>query len=206
MDVNVNEEDELKVCIEKEKQAFQEYVEEAKKEINNELKSAKQALGTYASGQRQRIEDSVNGQLKKVLYDETENKFHNELVNLIDALVENSFMKAMGIEFEFKYPGRYRYHPRTEGQDNFKQVITGAVSYVLKNETDVHEINENIVKEKLKQYVGLDKNQVKMVSFAEKIIDVIKSKLSDSIGDVTSAKIVEMLSWEMKAQRDRDRY
>lgn len=206
MDVNVNEEDKLKVCIEKEKQAFQKYVEEAKKEINDELRHAKQVLGGYAVNQKQRIDDAVNRQLKQVLYDETENKFHDELVSLIDALVENSFMKALGIDFKFKYPGRYIYHPRTEGMDNLQKAIEKAIADVIKNKTDVYKINESIVKEKLKQYEGLDAYQVKMVSFAGKIIDVIKSKLSDSIGDATSAKIVEMLSWEMKARRDRERY
>ena len=50
----------------------------------------------------------------------------------------------------------------------------------------------------------MNEYQVKMLTFAEKMVDVLKTKLGESIGDAASAKIVEMISWEMKAQRDNN--
>ena len=82
--------------------------------------------------------------------------------------------------------------------------IEEATRKVIDEKIDLKKIAKEVAGEKLKEYSGMNEYQVKMLTFAEKMVDVLKAKLGDSIGDAASAKIVEMLSWEMKAQRDNN--
>ena len=82
--------------------------------------------------------------------------------------------------------------------------VVNVINYELKDGGLVNYAIHRAAGPELKEYSGMNEYQVKMLTFAEKMVDVLKAKLGDSIGDAASAKIVEMLSWEMKAQRDNN--
>ena len=151
-----------------------------------------------------RIEDIARKELQKCVFGDGDEKNKEMLENIIETIVNTKIDKALGINVEAIGVNRYVIHREVSGSDNLRYAIEEATRKVIDEKIDLKKIAKEVAGEKLKEYSGMNEYQVKMLTFAEKMVDVLKAKLGDSIGDAASAKIVEMLSWEMKAQRDNN--
>ena len=197
MDIDVNQDEHIQVSLQKE---FDKIKEDLKKVVE---KYKEQLQGIKGNAVR-RIEDIARKELQKCVFGDGDEKNKEMLENIIETIVNTKIDKALGINVEAIGVNRYVIHREVSGSDNLRYAIEEATRKVIDEKIDLKKIAKEVAGEKLKEYSGMNEYQVKMLTFAEKMVDVLKAKLGDSIGDAASAKIVEMLSWEMKAQRDNN--
>ena len=197
MDIDVNQDEQIQVSLQKE---FDKIKEDLKKVVE---KYKEQLQGIKGNAVR-RIEDIARKELEKCVFGDGSEKNKEMLENIVETIVNTKINKALGINVEAIGINRYVIHREVSGSDNLREAIKEATRKVIDEKIDLNKMAKEVAEEKLKEYNGLNEYQVKMLTFAEKMVDVLKAKLGDSIGDAASAKIVEMLSWEMKAQRDNN--
>lgn len=197
MDIDVNQDEQIQVSLQKE-------LEEIKEELKKEANTYKAELRGIKSNAVQRIEEMARKELEKCVFGDGGEKNKIMLENIVETIVNVKIDKALGISVDAIGTGRYLLKRDVSGSDNLRDAIKEATRKVIDEKIDLNKIAKEVAGEKLKEYNGMNEYQVKMLAFAEKMVDVLKTKLGDSIGDAASAKIVEMLSWEMKAQRDNN--
>ena len=197
MDINVNQDEQIQVSLQKE-------LKEIKEELKKDANTYKAELRGIKSNAVQRLEELSRKELEKCVFGDGSEKNKEMLENIVETIVNTKIDKALGINVEAIGVNRYVIHREVSGSDNLRNAIKEATRKVIEEKIDLNKIAKEVAGEKLKEYNGMNKYQVKMLTFAEKMVDVLKAKLGDSIGDAASAKIVEMLSWEMKAQRDNN--
>ena len=197
MDIDVNQDEQIQVSLQKE---FDKIKEDLKKVVEKYKEQLQGIKGNAVS----RIEDIARKELQKCVFGDGSKKNKEMLENIIETIVNTKIDKALGINVEAIGVNRYVIHREVSGSDNLRYAIEEATRKVIDEKIDLNKIAKEAAGEKLKEYNGMNEYQVKMLTFAEKMVDVLKAKLGDSIGDAASAKIVEMLSWEMKAQRDNN--
>ena len=197
MDIDVNQDEQIQVSLQKE---FDKIKEDLKKVVEKYKEQLQGIKGNAVS----RIEDIARKELEKCVFGDGDEKNKEMLENIIETIVNTKIDKALGINVEAIGVNRYVIHREVSGSDNLRYAIEEATRKVIDEKIDLKKIAKEVAGEKLKEYNGMNEYQVKMLTFAEKMVDVLKAKLGDSIGDAASAKIVEMLSWEMKAQRDNN--
>ena len=197
MDIDVNQDEQIQVSLQKE---FDKIKEDLKKVVEKYKEQLQGIKGNAVS----RIEDIARKELQKCVFGDGSKKNKEMLENIIETIVNTKIDKALGINVEAIGVNRYVIHREVSGSDNLRYAIEEATRKVIDEKIDLNKIAKEVAGEKLKEYNGMNEYQVKMLTFAEKMVDVLKAKLGDSIGDAASAKIVEMLSWEMKAQRDNN--
>ena len=197
MDIDVNQDEQIQVSLQKE-------LEKIKEELKKEANTYKAELRSFKSNAVQRIEEMARKELEKCVFGDGGEKNKMMLENIVETIVNVKIDKALGISVDAIGTGRYLLKRDVSGSDNLRNAIKEATRKVIDEKIDINKIAKEVAGEKLKEYNGMNEYQVKMLTFAEKMVDVLKKKLGDSIGDAASAKIVEMLSWEMKAQRDNN--
>ena len=197
MDIDVNQDEQIQVSLQKE---FDKIKEDLKKVVEKYKEQLQGIKGNAVS----RIEDLARKELQKCVFGEGSEKNKEMLENIVETIVNTKIDKALGINVEAIGVNRYVIHREVSGSDNLRDAIKEATRKVIDEKIDLNKMAKEVAGEKLKEYNGMNEYQVKMLTFAEKMVDVLKAKLGDSIGDAASAKIVEMLSWEMKAQRDNN--
>lgn len=197
MDIDVNQDEQIQVSLQKE---FEKIKEDLKKVVEKYKEQLQGIKGNAVS----RIEDIARKELQKCVFGDGDEKNKEMLENIIETIVNTKIDKALGINVEAIGVNRYVIHREVSGSDNLRYAIEEATRKVIDEKIDLNKMAKEVAGEKLKEYNGMNEYQVKMLTFAEKMVDVLKAKLGDSIGDAASAKIVEMLSWEMKAQRDNN--
>ena len=197
MDIDVNQDEQIQVSLQKE---FDKIKEDLKKVVEKYKEQLQGIKGNAVS----RIEDIARKELQKCVFGEGSEKNKEMLENIVETIVNTKIDKALGINVEAIGVNRYVIHREVSGSDNLRDAIKEATRKVIDEKIDLNKMAKEVAGEKLKEYNGMNEYQVKMLTFAEKMVDVLKAKLGDSIGDAASAKIVEMLSWEMKAQRDNN--
>ena len=197
MDIDVNQDEQIQVSLQNE---FDKIKEDLKKVVEKYKEQLQGIKGNAVS----RIEDIARKELQKCVFGDGDEKNKEMLENIIETIVNTKIDKALGINVEAIGVNRYVIHREVSGSDNLRYAIEEATRKVIDEKIDLKKIAKEVAGEKLKEYSGMNEYQVKMLTFAEKMVDVLKAKLGDSIGDAASAKIVEMLSWEMKAQRDNN--
>lgn len=197
MDIDVNQDEQIQVSLQKE---FDKIKEDLKKVVEKYKEQLQGIKGNAVS----RIEDIARKELQKCVFGDGSEKNKEMLENIVETIVNTKIDKALGINVEAIGVNRYVIHREVSGSDNLRDAIKEATRKVIDEKIDLNKMAKEVAGEKLKEYNGMNEYQVKMLTFAEKMVDVLKAKLGDSIGDAASAKIVEMLSWEMKAQRDNN--
>ena len=197
MDIDVNQDEQIQVSLQKE---FDKIKEDLKKVVEKYKEQLQGIKGNAVS----RIEDIARKELQKCVFGEGSEKNKEMLENIVETIVNTKIDKALGINVEAIGVNRYVIHREVSGSDNLRDAIKEATRKVIDEKIDLNKMAKEVAGEKLKEYNGMNEYQVKMLTFAEKMVDVLKAKLGDSIGDAASAKIVEMISWEMKAQRDNN--
>lgn len=197
MDINVNQDEQIQVSLQKE-------LEEIKEELKKDANTYKAELRGIKSNAIQRIEEKARKELEKCVFGDGSEKNKEMLENIIETIVNTKIDKALGINVEAIGVNRYVIHREVSGSDELRRAIEVSIRKVIEEKIDLNKIAKEVAGEKLKEYNGMNEYQVKMLTFAEKMVDVLKAKLGDSIGDEASSKIVEMISWEMKAQRDKN--
>ena len=197
MDIDVNQDEQIQVSLQKE---FDKIKEDLKKVVEKYKEQLQGIKGNAVS----RIEDLARKELQKCVFGDGSEKNKEMLENIVETIVNTKIDKALGINVEAIGVNRYVIHREVSGSDNLRDAIKEATRKVIDEKIDLNKMAKEVAGEKLKEYNGMNEYQVKMLTFAEKMVDVLKAKLGDSIGDAASAKIVEMLSWEMKAQRDNN--
>lgn len=197
MDIDVNQDEQIQVSLQKE-------LEEIKEELKKVVNTYKSQLQGIKSNAVQRIEEMARKELEKCVFGDGSEKNKEMLENIVETIVNVKIDKALGISVDAIGVRKYLIHRDVSGSDNLRYAIKEATRKVIEEKIDLNKIAKEVAGEKLKEYNGMNEYQVKMLTFAEKMVDVLKAKLGDSIGDAASAKIIEMLSWEMKAQRDNN--
>ena len=197
MDIDVNQDEQIQVSLQKE-------LEKIKEELKKEANTYKAELRCFKYNAIHRIEEMARKELEKCVFGDGGEKNKMMLENIVETIVNVKIDKALGISVDAIGTGRYLLKRDVSGSDNLRNAIKEATRKVIDEKIDINKIAKEVAGEKLKEYNGMNEYQVKMLTFAEKMVDVLKKKLGDSIGDAASAKIVEMLSWEMKAQRDNN--
>jgi hypothetical protein len=197
MDINVNQDEQIQVSLQKE-------LKEIKEELKKDANTYKAELRGIKSNAVQRLEELSRKELEKCVFGDGGEKNKEMLENIIETIVNVKIDKALGISVDAIGVRKYLIHRDVSGSDELRRAIEESIRKVIEEKIDLYKIAKDVAGEKLKEYNGMNKYQVKMLTFAEKMVDVLKAKLGDSIGDAASAKIVEMISWEMKAQRDNN--
>lgn len=197
MDINVNQDEQIQVSLQKE-------LEEIKEELKKVVYTYKTQLQGIKSNAVQRIEEMARKELEKCVFGDGSEKNKEMLENIVETIVNVKIDKALGISVDAIGVRKYLIHRDVSGSDELRRAIEKSIRKVIEEKIDLNKIAKEVAGEKLKEYNGMNEYQVKMLTFAEKMVDVLKAKLGDSIGDEASSKIVEMISWEMKAQRDKN--
>lgn len=197
MDIDVNQDEQIHVSLQKE-------LEEIKEELKKVVNTYKVQLQGIKSNAVQRIEEMARKELEKCFFGDGVEKNKMMLENIVETIVNVKIDKALGISVDATGTGKYLLKRDVSCSDELRRAIEESIRKVIEEKIDLNKIAKEVAGEKLKEYNGMNEYQVKMLTFAEKMVDVLKAKLGDSIGDAASAKIVEMISWEMKAQRDNN--
>lgn len=188
MDIDVNQDEQIQVSLQKE-------LEEIKEGLKKDANTYKAELRGIKSNAVQRIEEMARKELEKCVFGDGGEKNKMMLENIVETIVNVKIDKALGISVDAIGTRKYLLNKDMSGSDELRRAIEESIRKVIEEKIDLNKIAKEVAGEKLKEYNGMNEYQVKMLTFAEKMVDVLNTKLGKSIVDAASAKIVEMISW-----------